>query len=66
MVCVCVCVCVYMQGHGTMNSDVVIRVYTEVLFWKGDKRKQEAGPESSVSTENHTHLTPYVDVLFTV
>ena len=32
-----------------MNADMVFRAYTEILFWKGDKRQQETDPNSLVS-----------------
>lgn len=32
-----------------MNSDMVFRAYTEILFWKGDNRQQEDDSDSPVS-----------------
>ncbi len=43
------CCVVLLQGGGYMNADMVFRAYTEILFWKGDKRKQETDSDSSVS-----------------
>ncbi|XP_064390924.1 NBAS subunit of NRZ tethering complex-like isoform X2 [Halichondria panicea] len=35
------------KDGGYMNADMVFRAYTEILFWKGDKRQQETDPNSS-------------------